>query len=85
MASDGLILQQWVSRDDATNLHCQETTLRLSEDCRQLVLSSYTEHYGPAAQSWIEHNHTVSVSDLLRWLMANGEAVVMKSDSRSLS
>jgi hypothetical protein len=85
MVSEGLILQQRVSRDDEANLHCREITLRLSADCRQVVLSRYTEHYGPAVEKWIERSHTVSVSDLLRWLVANGETVVMKADSQSLS
>jgi hypothetical protein len=77
----GLILQQRLTRPDATHLHCREITLRLSADCRQLVLSRYTEHYGPAVMRWIERSHTVSVSDVFRWLVANGEAV-MKADDR---
>ncbi|MGL6241655.1 hypothetical protein [Pseudomonas sp.] len=79
-----LTLQQRVSRDDAANLHCREITLSLSPDCRQLVLSRYTEHYGPAVVRWIERSHTVSVSDLFRWLVANGETSVMRGDSLSL-
>jgi hypothetical protein len=59
--------------------------LRLSADCRQLVLSRYTEHYGPALVRWIERSHTVSVTDLFRWLVANGEADVMKIGTQPLS
>lgn len=75
----GLILHQRLSRPDAANLHCREITLRLSDDCRQLVLSRYTEHYGPALVRWIERSHTVSVSDVFRWLVANGDAAVVDS------
>lgn len=83
--SNSLVLQQRVTRDDPANLHCREITLRLSADCRQLVLSRYTEHYGPALVRWIERSHTVSVADMIRWLVANGEADVMRTDSQSRS
>lgn len=76
-----LILQQRVIRDDPANLHCREITLRLSADCRQLVLSRYTEHYGPALVRWIERSHTVSVAELVRWLVANGETGIMRANS----
>ncbi|MEB0223318.1 hypothetical protein [Pseudomonas sp. 10S4] len=86
MASEnrGLILQQRLIRHDPANLHCREINLRLSADCRQLVLSRYTEHYGPALVRWIERSHTVSVTDLFRWLVANGEADVMKIGTQPL-
>ncbi|MCO8312024.1 hypothetical protein [Pseudomonas mandelii] len=76
--SNSLVLQQRVTRDDPVNLHCREITLRLSADCRQLVLSRYTEHYGPALVRWIERSHTVSVAEMIRWLVANGEAGVLE-------
>ncbi|RON42930.1 hypothetical protein [Pseudomonas frederiksbergensis] len=78
--SKSLILQQRVTQNGPANLHCREITLRLSADCRELVLSRYTEHYGPALVRWMERSHTVSVSDLFRWLVANGEVVVRKAD-----
>ena len=81
--SNSLILQQRVIRDDSANLHCREITLRLSADCRQLVLSRYTEHYGPALVRWIERSHTVSVAELFRWLVANGDAAVIRASSQS--
>lgn len=81
--SNSLTLQQRVIRDDPANLHCREITLRLSPDCRQLVLTRYTEHYGPALVRWIERSHTVSVAELFRWLVANGEAGVMRAGSQS--
>ncbi|WP_448723078.1 hypothetical protein [Pseudomonas farris] len=81
--SNSLTLQQRVIRDDPANLHCREITLRLSPDCRQLVLTRYTEHYGPALVRWIERSHTVSVAELFRWLVANGEAGVMRASSLS--
>jgi hypothetical protein len=76
---NGLILQQRVTWRDPATLQCREITLRLSPDCRQLVLSRYTEHYGPALVRWIERSHTVSVSDLFRWLVAHGEVEVAKT------
>jgi len=79
MVSENLILQQRVTRHNEENLRCREITLRLSADCRQLVLSRYTEHYGPAVVRWIERSHTVSVSELFRWLVANGETEVCGS------
>ncbi|MBH2031706.1 MAG: hypothetical protein I8H93_13015 [Pseudomonadales bacterium] len=81
MASESVVLQQRVTRQDPATLHCREITLRLSDDCRHLVLSRYTEHYGPALVRWIERSHTVSVSDLFRWLVANGEVDVVKADN----
>ncbi|KNH27794.1 hypothetical protein ACS77_09745 [Pseudomonas syringae] len=81
--SNSLTLQQRVIRDAPANLHCREITLRLSPDCRQLVLTRYTEHYGPALVRWIERSHTVSVAELFRWLVANGEAGVMRASSQS--
>lgn len=78
-----LTLQQRVIRHDAANLHCREITLRLSPDCRQLVLSRYTEHYGPAVVRWIERSHTVSLSELFRWMVANGETRVVSADNLS--
>lgn len=83
--SNSLTLQQRVIRDDPANLHCREITLRLSADCRQLVLTHYTEHYGQAVVRWIERSHTVSVAELLRWLVANGEMEVMRASSQSQS
>ncbi|KJZ60620.1 hypothetical protein ABH912_002976 [Pseudomonas sp. BT76 TE3572] len=86
MVSEGnsLILQQRVIQPDPATLNCREITLRLSADCRHLVLTRYTEHYGPALVRWIERSHTVSVTELFRWLVANGETDVIKADSEQL-
>jgi hypothetical protein len=78
-----LTLQQRVIRHNPAHLHCREITLRLSPDCRQLVLSRYTEHYGPAVVRWIERSHTVSLSELFLWLVANGETRVVSADNLS--
>ncbi|VVM78257.1 hypothetical protein PS645_02128 [Pseudomonas fluorescens] len=75
-----LVLQQRVAWQGPADLRCREITLRLSPDCRQLVLSRYTEHYGPALVRWIERSHTVMVSDVFRWLVANGELEVVSDD-----
>ena len=81
---NGLILQQRVTQQDPATLHCREITLRLSADCRHLVLSRYTEHYGPAQVRCIERSHTVSVTELFRWLVANGKTDVMEAVSEQL-
>lgn len=83
--SNSVILQQRLTQQGQTNLHFREITLRLSPDCRQLVLSRYTEHYGPALVRWIERSHTVSVSEVFRWLVANGETTLMRGGTQSLS
>lgn len=74
------LLQQQVSRHPEAPLHCREITLSFSPDCRQVVLSRYSEHYGPALVRWIERSHTVSVSELFRWLVANGETAVRRHE-----
>ncbi|MHC8331463.1 hypothetical protein [Pseudomonas sp. LB3P25] len=86
MVSEGnsLTLQQRVNQHDPATLHCREITLRLSADCRHLVLSRYTEHYGPALVRWIERSHTVSVTELFRWLVANGETDIKRTGSQPL-
>lgn len=73
------LLQQRVTRPDEGPLRCREITLSFSPDCRRLVLSRYSEHYGPALVRWIERSHTVSVSELFRWLVAHGETTVSRS------
>jgi hypothetical protein len=84
MFFEDLILHQRLSRDAEANLHCREITLRLSADCRQLVLTRYNEHYGPALARGIERSHKVSVSELLRWLVANGEEKIVSLGNSSL-
>lgn len=75
------LLQQRTALDDEAALHCREITLRFTPDCQQLVLSRYSEHYGPALVRWIERSHTVSVSELFRWLVANGETTIRRHES----
>lgn len=77
------LLQQRTQRDNEASLHCREITLRFSPDCQQLVLSRYSEHYGPALVRWIERSHTVSVSELFRWLVANGETAIRREETQA--
>ncbi|WP_248803229.1 hypothetical protein [Pseudomonas sp. MWU13-2100] len=68
-----LILEQRVSKHADSDLHCHEVSLRLSDDRRHLILSSYTEHYSPQGSQWVERHHQVPMDDLLRWLVQRAE------------
>ncbi|MCU1751835.1 hypothetical protein [Pseudomonas sp. 6D_7.1_Bac1] len=69
-----LILQQRVVKRADAGLHCREVSLRLSSDQREVILTRYTEHYSPDGLQWVERSHRVPVSDMLRWVIENGEA-----------
>jgi hypothetical protein len=72
--NQSLILQQRVVKHANANLHCREVSLRLSSDQREMILTRYTEHYSPEGLQWVERSHRVPVTDLLRWVIENGEA-----------
>ncbi|CRM83616.1 hypothetical protein [Pseudomonas sp. 25 R 14] len=78
MISDGssMLLQQKIHKRGDRALICRETRLQLSADQHQLVLSRYVEQYTPQGVRWIERQHRVAVSDVLRWLIAQGESSV---------
>ncbi|APC17676.1 hypothetical protein BLL42_18785 [Pseudomonas frederiksbergensis] len=69
-----LILQQRVVKHANANLHCREVSLRLSSDQREMILTRYIEHYSPDGLQWVERSHRVPVTDLLRWVIEQGEA-----------
>lgn len=56
-----------------TALHCRETSLQLSDDEDELVLSRYIELYSPDGMQWVERSHRVSVNALMRWMIAHGQ------------
>ncbi|MCU7650765.1 hypothetical protein [Pseudomonas piscis] len=68
-----LTLLQRVTKLDDASLHCREVSLRLSEDQNHLVLTRYSEHYSPQGMEWVERKHRVSVTDLLRWVIEQGQ------------
>lgn len=68
-----LILQQRVVKHANANLHCREVSLRLSSDQREMILTRYTEHYSPDGLQWVERSHRVPVTELLRWVIEQGE------------
>lgn len=68
-----LLLQQHVRTRGANALLCRETRLHLSSDQDRLVLSRYVEQYSPHGVRWVERQHSVALSDVLRWMMAEGE------------
>lgn len=76
-----LILQQRVVRHANANLHCREISLRLSGDQREVILTRYTEHYSPDGLQWVERSHRVPVTDLLRWVIEQGEAQTLVQGS----
>ncbi|WP_449432666.1 hypothetical protein [Pseudomonas putida] len=68
-----LILEQRVAKSPNAALHLRETSLQLSDDQREVTLSCYSEHYSQDGVQWIERRHRVSVTDMLNWLIANGQ------------
>ncbi|PUA43906.1 hypothetical protein C5U62_18220 [Pseudomonas protegens] len=68
-----LMLLQRVTRLDDASLHCREVSLGLSEDQHYLVLTRYSEHYSPEGMEWVERKHRVSVTELLRWVIEQGQ------------
>ncbi|MGE8413543.1 MAG: hypothetical protein ACN6QY_14395 [Pseudomonas sp.] len=68
-----LTLLQRVTKLDDASLHCREVSLRLSDDQNHLVLTRYSEHYSPEGMEWVERKHRVSVTDLLRWVIEQGQ------------
>ena len=79
--SPPLVLEQRLSRRANSGLHCSETSLRLTDDERELVLSRYIELYRPEGVEWVERSHRISVNALLRWIIANGEAQAVEQGS----
>lgn len=79
--SPPLVLEQRLNRRANSGLHCSETSLRLTDDERELVLSRYIELYRPEGVEWVERSHRISVNALLRWIIANGEAQAVEQGS----
>ncbi|MGC6370704.1 hypothetical protein [Pseudomonas sp. K2I15] len=76
MISDSgpLVLKHQVRRRGANALLCREIRLQLSDDQSRLILSRYIEHYNPDGVRWVERQHSVALTDVMRWLMIQGEA-----------
>lgn len=68
-----LMLLQRVTKLADASLHCREVNLRLSDDQHYLVLTRYSEHYSPEGMEWVERKHRVSVTELLRWVIEQGQ------------
>ncbi|MGR4039005.1 hypothetical protein FW796_06230 [Pseudomonas sp. 910_21] len=68
-----LMLLQRVTKLDDASLHCREVSLRMSEDQNHLILTRYSEHYSPEGMEWVERKHRVSVTELLRWVIEQGQ------------
>ncbi|WP_347901883.1 hypothetical protein [Pseudomonas purpurea] len=85
MVSDNqpLILHQHVVKRANTDVHCREVSLQLSSDQRELILTRYSEHYSPDGMQSVERSHRVPVTDMLRWLIAHGEALPLAHSSEA--
>ncbi|MCB2251930.1 hypothetical protein KTQ74_08495 [Pseudomonas chlororaphis] len=75
--TDALVLLQRVAKHGDASLQCREVSLRLSPDQQHLTLSRYNEHYSPEGLEWIERQHRISVSELIRWVIRQGEPQVL--------
>ena len=75
MPSDNppMILEQRLVKRANVALHCRETSLRLTDQGDELVLSRYIEHYSHEGVQWVESKHRVRVSALLKWMISHGE------------
>ena len=85
MPSDNpaLILEQRLVKRANAALHCRETSLRLSGDRSELVLSRYIEHYSHEGVEWVESTHRVTVSALLKWMITHGEPQTLKQNKEA--
>jgi len=73
-----ILLEQRLVKTDAATLQCSETSLCLSDDRDEIVLSRYIEQYSLEGVQWVESTHRVPVSALLQWMLAQGEAQTLK-------
>lgn len=84
--TDALVLLQRVAKHGDASLQCREVSLRLSPDQQHLTLSRYNEHYSPEGLEWIERQHRISVSELIRWVIRQGEPrVLVRGADRGLA
>ncbi|OLF51772.1 hypothetical protein [Pseudomonas chlororaphis] len=75
--ADALVLLQRVAKHGDASLQCREVSLRLSADQQHLTLSRYSEHYSPDGLEWVERQHRISVTELIRWVIRQGEPQVL--------
>ena len=78
-----MILEQRLVKRANAALHCRETSLRLSDEGDELVLSRYIEHYSHEGVQWIESKHRVRVSALLKWMISHGEPQTLSQGKES--
>jgi hypothetical protein len=77
--SSSLVLQRQVRKRGTSALLCRETRLSLSSEQGRLVLSRYVERYSPQGVRWVERQHSVALAEVLRWMIAEGEACATQS------
>lgn len=73
-----MLLEQHLVKSDTATLQCSETSLCLSDDRDEIVLTRYIEHYSLDDVHWVERTHRVPVSALLKWMMSQGEALTVR-------
>jgi hypothetical protein len=83
---DGLDCSQSLTLDLRTQdlwrnalLSYQDSRLGLGSDGTHMILSHYFERYSPANSQWMEYSYKVSLTELVHWIMANGQLHVDRS------
>ncbi|MGH8439732.1 MAG: hypothetical protein ACRERW_11845 [Pseudomonas sp.] len=83
---DGLDCSQSLTLDLRTQdlwrnalLSYQDSRLGLCREGTQMILSHYFERYSPSNSQWMEYSYKVSLSELVHWIMANGQLQVDRS------
>ncbi|WP_460419004.1 hypothetical protein [Pseudomonas sp. microsymbiont 2] len=78
-SSPMILSQRATQRADDASLVVQQMSLTLSDDKKQIMLHRYFEHYDPICGEWVEYVHTVSTTELVYWLMAEGQLHIESS------
>ncbi|RWU23051.1 hypothetical protein DM813_12710 [Pseudomonas alkylphenolica] len=60
-------------------LNYQDSRLGLCNDGTHMILGHYFERYSPSNSQWMEYTYKVSLSELVHWIMANGQLHVERS------
>jgi len=60
-------------------LNYQDSQLGLCNGGTHITLSHYFERYSPTSSQWMEYRYTVPLTELVDWIMANGQLNVERS------
>ncbi|TDF86225.1 hypothetical protein [Pseudomonas sp. H9] len=83
---DGLDCSQSLTLDLRTQdlwrnalLSYQDSRLGLCSEGTHAILSHYFERYSPSSNQWMEYSYKVPLTELVHWIMANGQLQVDRS------